>query len=197
MWYIYAIIGIYLILPLIHSLLHNNINDFYKLTIILFIFNILLPAFKDYLIIRIDFPISNYVFYVCFGSIISQKKVFLKNIQLLKIASILIISYFILNPTLHFEYTNILVCILSITIFIIVENLNIKENKFIQSLSNCSWGIYIIHPLFINIIIKLLNIDLLKNNPYINLLLFGIFITFISYIFTLIIKKTPILKKIV
>lgn len=45
MWFVYAIIGIYLVMPVVHGFIKRERKDSFILTAILFAFNILFPVF--------------------------------------------------------------------------------------------------------------------------------------------------------
>ena len=69
-----------------------------------------------------------------------------------------------------------------------------QQNEFVRMFAECTWGIYLLHPFFINIILKVLKIDLLSVAPYINLVVFELGIIFVSFVFTYILKKMPLIK---
>lgn len=197
MWFVYAIIGIYLIIPIFHNFFQKSKNNAITVTILLFLFTVLLPEIKDIIHIGIRFPLGGYLFYVCFGMLMAKCK---QNKLMLPIFIILGIGsgiYLALNPyNQDFDYLSFFVAIMAISIFGTSTLFNSKGNKIILEISNCTWGIYLIHPFFINIIIKLLKIDLLSTYPYINLLVFFVVISLLAFTTTFILRKIPLLKKL-
>lgn len=49
MWFVYAIIGIYLVMPVVHGFIKRERKDSFILTAILFAFNILFPVFQKWI----------------------------------------------------------------------------------------------------------------------------------------------------
>lgn len=98
--------------------------------------------------------------------------------------------------THSFGYRDMLVCLIAMSIFLIVNKIDIKPNKLILKISECTWGIYLIHPFFINIAIKLLKIDLLTSLPYVKLSVFALIVSIISFITTYMLRKIPFIKKL-
>ena len=98
--------------------------------------------------------------------------------------------------TYTFGYRNILVCLIAMSIFLLVSQMEIRSNKLILKISECTWGIYLIHPFFINIAIKVLKIDLLTSLPYVKLFVFTVLIAVISFVATYILRKIPFVKKL-
>ena len=76
-----------------------------------------------------------------------------------------------------------------------MAGLKMKQNEFVRMVAECTWGIYLLHPLFINITVKVMKIDLLRGTPYLNLILFELIIVIVSFICTYILKKLPLLKR--
>lgn len=199
MWFVYTIIGIYLVIPVIHSFMQKDDTNIYIFTGLLFLFNILLPAINSsgLLSIIVDFPFCGYLFYVCFGGLVAKCKVgkFCYYLfPILGLISVIYIMHFSHNKT--FEYNSLSICLLAISIFLIINNMGSKQNVFISKIATCTWGIYLIHPLFINIFLKILKMDLLSSMPYIKLPLFCISIFLLSYIFVYLFKKIPLIKEL-
>lgn len=198
MWFIYSIIGIYLVMPVIHLFISKDDKNAVILTVLLFVFTILLPTFEKYFSIGVTIPFGGYLFYVCFGSTIAKLKInprFSIFIPLFGVLSVIWI--FLENPNGKFEYTHLTICVMAISIFLTVSQMNIKSNKLILGISKCTWGIYLIHPLYINIAIKVLKIDVLSSNVYIRLLvMWGVILT-ISLLTVYILRKIPIIKKLI
>lgn len=199
MWYIYAIIGIYLVMPLLHGFLQKDKGDALILTGLLFIFTILLPAAGDYITIGIDFPIGGYLFYVCMGGIIAKyppKQTtlwkFLCGGMVAAYCAAVFIGYsfsLIWNP-----YLDPLVCAASVSLFFLVSNLPVRSSKALHVVASCTWGIYLLHPFFINIFLKLFHLDLLSVLPGVKLPLFGLALFALSLASTYILRKLPLVK---
>ena len=72
MWFVYEIIGIYLVMPVIHTFMQQGRKNILVLTSLLFVFGILLPTLEKYVDVGINIPFGGYLFYVCLGGGISQ-----------------------------------------------------------------------------------------------------------------------------
>ena len=201
MWYIYAIIGIYLVMPMIHSFLQKEKREVLTLVALLFFFKIFFPAVQSWFSVGVDFPFSGYLFYILIGGAISKfpvKRVRLWNISCAIIVALYCILVFagysfslIWNP-----YLDPIVCIASVSLFILVSNQMVNASKALSVMAGCTWGIYLLHPFFINVALKVLNLDLLRSMPYIKLPLFGIAILLFSFVATYILRKIPLIKKL-
>lgn len=194
LWFMYAIIGIYISLPFTKCMVDNMTKEEEKLFILLWIvFNGILKhiGITDYYRIPIVDG-TYYLGYFIIGYLIIKYSKLInerKNNFLLLILSLLpfiiiitLTYYFSLNNNKHFtgllSYSNILIIIASISSFIFIYfNSNDKENKIITHLSHLSFGIYLIHGIILNVIMKYI--------PYNNITSFvGIPILFIIILAT-------------
>lgn len=64
MWFVYAIIGIYLVMPVVHGFIKLERKDSFILTAILFAFNILFPVFQKWIPIGVELSFGGYLFYM-------------------------------------------------------------------------------------------------------------------------------------
>ena len=197
MWFVYAIIGIYLVIPVFHSFFQKSKNNAVTVTLLLFLFTVLLPEIRNIIRVGITFPLGGYLFYVCFGMLMAkykQNKLLLPLFAVTGIGSGVCLA---LNPyNQEFEYLSLFVAIMAVSIFGIATLFNAKGNNVILEISNCTWGIYLIHPFFINLIIKLLKIDLLSTYPYVKLALFFVVVSLLSFATTFILRRIPLIKKL-
>ena len=196
MWYIYAMIGIYLVLPIIHTFMKTSFRNRLILTSLLFSFSIVLPLVERWFEIGFELPIGGYLFYVCFGGMVAYGdfgKIAKYIIALLGLPATVCILIF--NDQ-AFGYFSLPVCLMAVSIFVLISGINLHENKVMLEVSKCTFGIYLIHPFFINVAIKVLHIDLLSHLPYLKLSVFLIVILVLSFATTYILRKIPIIKKI-
>ena len=219
LWYLQAIILVYLLLPFIRKFTLKNIEkNSFKITIIsittLFaiaftIYNIIFK--KDMMIITNLLPMP--ILYFIYGYILSKKKFSkkIKNISIILLLLTLTIPTFIatklmlLKQSYFFldDYRNIYTLIITTTLFIIIkyyfENYN-KDNiftKIITHLSNNSYGIYLIHVFILEF---MLNTPLIKElSAFYKLEAISIVIIstlIITDIIISIIKRIPGIKKL-
>jgi len=197
MWYVYSIIGIYLVMPVIHHFFQQRENNFIILTILLFVFNILFPTIEQLLPIGVNIPFGSYLFYVCFGAAIAKieiNKIFSYIVYLLGLLSSV---WIIMTRNSHsFGYTHLTVCLMAMSIFLFFSQLEVSSNKLMLCISKCTWGIYLIHPFFINTAIKLLKIDVLSAQPYLRLFALFVIVFIASFLSTYVLRKIPLIKKL-
>ena len=223
LWYLQAIILVYILLPLIRKITLKYQKSSiewkkYKIVIIttttLFaiaftIYNIIFK--KDMMIITNLLPMP--ILYFIYGYILSKEKISkkVKNISIISLLLTLSIPTFIatklmlLKQSYFFldDYRNIYTFIITTTLFIIIkyyfENYN-KENiftKIITHLSNNSYGIYLLHVFVIE---YLLNTPFMKELIEFNKLeaIFEliILVVIILDIIVSILKRIPGIKKL-
>lgn len=70
-----------------------------------------------------------------------------------------------------------------------------REGKFASLLSSCTWGIYIFHPLFLNLAIKVLHFYPLHYNPLLSIPLSCVGIFAVSAAFAYLLKHIPIVRR--
>ena len=209
MWYLYTILGLYLITPFMRIITKNIKEKEYKyFLILLFIFSILIPDIQYIFNINIAFSIpiaSIYLFYYLYGGYLIKHEFTFKekffsiflgitSIILIIVAPLTKISY------IPVSYGSTTVFLVANMIFILFKNKEFKKmpkklQAFIGSLGSCGLGIYVIHQFFINIIYKLLKFKFILTSPFWGFILYTTFILGISYITTYILKKIPFINK--
>lgn len=197
MWFVYSIIGIYLVAPIIHCFIKQDNKNVVILTTLLFVFSILTPVISQYVPIALELPFTGYLVYVCFGGMIAKCTIAKWWKYLSFITIVLCIAYLYVNATKQiFLFKHPIICFMAMGIFLLISQMNVKTNKIILEIANCSWGIYLIHPFFMNIALKVLKIDLLSGMLYIKLFIFAMVLFVISLIVTYILRKIPVINTI-
>ena len=158
---------------------------------LLFLFTIFFPSVEDLLPVGIHFPFVGNLFYVVFGGLaaINPPKPKTRNLLILLGLLSVIFSFFYDLPELHYRHP--VICFMAVSIFLFFRDLSVPANAFLTEVSACTWGIYLLHPFFINLLLKLFRMDLLSESPYLKLSLFFLFISFVSLIFTKILRSIP------
>ena len=145
----------------------------------------------------IQYSFCGYLLYVCFGCLISQchiTKRYLLVFGILATGSVIWIFTGCHDDSIG--YKHLAVCMMAFFIFVAFSKLNINGTQVIQTLSSCTWGIYLLHPLFINFTIKLLNLDVVSSYPYLKMTFLTIIIFMISFASTFVLRKIPLIKKL-
>ena len=202
MWYVYSIIGVYLILPVLKILFENSSKKTAGYFVaLLFVFSVLVQLVEKVSGYKfpVSIPSSSTLFYVCFGGLVAKARPKIN-------VSFPIAGFFISSVATFFitRYvdggTVFLVTLKSISavclfISFLQFRFSNKESKFISVLSDCTFGIYLFHPLFINIMVKLLHIYPFRYFSPISLPLACAGIVLASFVVTYILRCIPIVKK--
>ena len=215
-WLFPLIIWIYLLIPILATLIENNKEKylyyfglliFISTSCISYIFTLLNKSTPN---IFLFFNGNiNYLLYIILGYYLSKKEISKKKRIILYILAILCLlfryfhtTYFSLQTNTLNEnswgYLSVLSVITTSSIFIFLKNkkYNISEKnmKIITKISGCSFGVYLIHILVRSKITTMLH---LEPANFMYKLLFPIIVYLISLLIIYILKKIPILKKIV
>lgn len=211
-WYLGALILLYIFLPMLNRIYLTPLYE--RCTVLFILLNIFLDIFFVFLYLKYDFIFKNHIIqtfriwtwllYYLLGGLIKKKNAKLKNISFEKLFMIVIILIGIvikfeiqfgykLYGNLYAEsfYSNFLVIITSILIFILISKLNIKK-PIISNMSKLIMGIYIVHMPILRIVVKITKF----NNNYYCLINF-VFVFVMSIIVSYIISKIPHLKELI
>lgn len=224
LWFLYTIMGLYLLMPVLNVFIKNSSNSIQYYLIILWFTSVSIsPLFQKILNTspnKEDLSIfSGYLGYLLIGYILGNKKFNRKYLPFLVVTSILLIAFSsiatyylmlmdngIINKYFH-TYLSPNVIILSSLIFIIIKVLFENQQELdgykyfiLNKLSKATFGIYLIHVIVLN---------LLKNGdmgftftsftltPIIGIPILTMFIFFMSFTLIYIIQKIKILRKCV
>ncbi len=203
MWYLYMIIGLYLFIPVIKIFLNNaKKNDIIYILFILFIFLSLMKFVKEIFgfSLGIQFPINSvYLFYLILGyylSTIENRNKIIPFVFILFPICINILLAYNLIPYMtlenSFHYDSPLVVSMAIGIFMFFKRIK-NDNKILKELAHLTFGVYLVHPLFINIIYKVLKITPQKYSLIIVLCITFPIVILSSFLFTYLVKKIRII----
>ena len=214
LWYIYLIIGLYLILPLLRLWVNDKNKKYVEYFIILsLIFNFLIPqiiiigncygsalvGINDILCSKLCLQyVGGFTTYFILGWYINNYEIKHKKlIYILGIISILISIFGTYILDLEF-YGNLSLHVLLYTaaVFLFVKNIKAKENKLILFISKYSLGIYAIHAMIIYVVNKVL-LKINFTNALINIPIVFVVTLVASTIGAYIISKIPFFKKFV
>ena len=197
MWFVYEIIGIYLVMPVIHSFMQQGKPNIITITGLLFAFTIVLPTIEQYFPVGVSIPFGGYLFYVCFGGAMAKLHIDKKWLYVAGFVGLVSCVYILcMAPYQSFGYKHLIVCTMSMSIFSFFTRMDIHERKVLLVLSQCTWGVYLLHPFIINIALKLLKLDMLSSYAYERLSLFVVAVSLISFLATYVLRKIPLVKKL-
>ncbi len=207
LWYLYSLIGVYLIVPLIQGIF-NDIKDAFITIVIIFVCAYIYPIFSLFNVdIAFNIPINSFpLIYFILGGVISRidLKKYKNVLNIVSVLAILCTWMLILfsNNYSWFNYNDgIATLFYAISIFMIftVNEISIKDNKkILYKLDRLCYGVYIIHPFFINIFYKVLKlIPINYSNIYLAVFIFYILFICCSFFAAFLMKKVWLIKKLI
>jgi len=222
LWYLYALIAIYLMIP-VFKIIVNNLNQ-KQLGFVLIVwmilslgstqFNEITSALNIGLSLDWYCPlIVNWGGYILLGHYLYTYDFEKKYTALLISCGLLILMIGSIGNTLLTKLTNnnfealslpsgLTTCFCAAAIFLIFKSLfnkrySEKTSKVISNIANHTFGIYLIHVLLNTIIFRIIKLPLNFCNPVISILIYAIAIFAVSYIIVAVLKKIPLIKKVV
>lgn len=217
MWYVYMLIGLYLVLPILKSYVNvSETDDMVKFALVMMLFFLILPQF----VVAFDFkigvtlPVSFvFVMYLLFGYLIDNivKKMycavkFLGYVCLSMALGFIVLGIHMLAPTpetsAFLSLDPIITFLLANGMFLLFKVTKALNNGLIfgrkagMMVSDCSFGIYLFHPLFLNLATKIFHIDLLCLGM-LSFFFITVVIIVMSILTTMAFKKIPYLGKLI
>ena len=202
LWFLYALLSIYLALPLIQTLIRNLSDKMLYYMLILFAVSIFGGYILEFIGVSVKYPIAiisqnQYLFFFILGYVLHNKKhkisgwFFIVGCLAAAICTI-IVSYIEGNHNeVIFQYRNPMIVLASASAFIIMlkfpKSIPQAWEKFVSHVSDNSFGIYVFHAVFLNIIDK--EIIMYKVPAWFGILLFVAIIFILSDIFVNIFRK--------
>lgn len=207
LWYLYMLIGLYLVIPFIKSAIDNlSEEEIKKYIIIMFIYNFIFVKLSLILKINIAFtlPFTYVLMYLLLGYYLENKKTILNNtsylILIINIPLAIILSKSYSENIMNlYAYDSPLVALVAISLFSLFKNkIKNNDNKIIWSLDRLCFGVYLIHPLFIQFVYRYLKITPLNYSPTkLSFIAFTILFTLVSFTGSFIMSKIKYLNKII
>jgi surface polysaccharide O-acyltransferase-like enzyme len=213
LWYCFMLIGVYLILPVLKSFIDKaEDKDLEYLLFVLFVFDFIIPCINLLLDrdIQFNIPFTYVLFYVICGYYIGKKEV--KSIiygiaSVVSIICIGILAY--MNPVINLKYLDYdspIVALLAIGIFgmakcvctkkKIIENTKIKTTTW--EIDRLCFGVYLMHPLFIQVFYRIIGITPIRFKIYqIGTVITFIVVVILAFVFSWIMRKIPFMKNYV
>lgn len=203
MWYIYMLIGLYAITPILRAFIKDTKDEELKIVIVLlFICSVIIPTINGIFNINITtFYLEEFKYITLYllGYVLAYKKLFKeKTLYILGGVSMVIYLLFCYFNIFHYKFDMFMIFI-SMAIFLHFSNHlnNIRINLIIEKISKNSFGIYIIHDFWVNVLYKIFHFYP-SNFPVVIgefMLLFIVFV--LAYISIEIIKRIPLINKII
>lgn len=204
MWYLYMLIGLYLITPIIKPFVTKaSDKDWIAALVLMFVMSSLFPTMNamgagltSWMIIS-----TPYIFIYMLGYWLCWKapqkivgnKTALTVVALLCLAVIVVKCYYGFN---YYGYADPVTICLASTLFLLFRSFNVNW-KFANWITPYCFGIYLVHNVFINFAYKFLKIETEAVVPILNFIGFFLLFTLLSLASTYILMKIPFMKKYV
>ena len=216
MWYLYMLIGLYLVTPIIKPFITSakNKNGFLEQSLlILFLFSSVLPTVCALLGVNSAFSlpfVSPYLFYYLAGYYASTVKITPLHIRFFVFLTIFSSLFIIaINIALAYglaesfnslnSYSSSVVAAMALGIFGLIRtkigSLSERKTNILKILSTLTFGIYIVHPLYINFAYKYLKFSPLHFPAWASIPLFTFIVLILSTISVLLMRKVPFVRK--
>ena len=170
LWYLYALIGLYFILPMLKAFVNNSDEETLLYLIgVIFIFSFVIKSIDKVSGTTIAFaiPITGFtIFYVLAGRYITiiksrflDKKSIGIGVLVFTIVIVVIgsICYFPKSKEL-LGYNSPMIAFLSIVVFCLFMGAKSEKTELLWRIDRLCFGVYLIHPVFINITYKFLKL---------------------------------------
>ena len=225
LWFLYMIVGLYLLIPLLRPIVQNETLTRYFL-LLAFIFTFLLPQlalFCTFVSPRIStlistvimftycyFPLGFTVYFV--GGYYLSRRDFSRNEEIvLYCIGIAGLLFSIFAPVVHakaqgapsdifYNYNSLNVLLTSVPIFVFAKkHLNFprmgeRAYAILRKLSKYSFGVYLVHPMVIELL-QHFGIDTFSCNAFFSVPLLAVFVFAVSTAISVLLSRVPIVNK--
>lgn len=205
LWYVYALLGVYLLLPMLKVFVdHSSRTIQLYILIIFFIFNFCIPIYNTYAAdwggyLNLYLPASSYIlFYVLIGNFLrdfSLEKNISLVLLLLSSSFFLLVSIFSKGSSVILGYGSPLVAVWACCIFI---NFIKFDSNILKSIDRLCFCVYLIHPIPIQFCYRVLGLSPINfQHKILATIIFSFVFVLLSYVISLILNKISLLRKYV
>ncbi len=177
LWYLYTLIGIYLFLPFIKLFVNNASKQVFTYTIIIiFIFNFCFPFINAMTGLNIAFksPLTTYpIFYLLMGYYIYNEKPEWAEKKWMAVAGVVVSATIIITIGVTggslapiMSYSSPVAVLFTVSIFMLFNGIQKESTERLWKTDRLCFGVYLIHPLFIQFCYKFLHITPTGNSLY-------------------------------
>ena len=207
MWYLYMLLPLYLLTPLLKKLVDRLDKDNY--IILLMMSFLLFVVLHERILLVVNLPFFDliykflgYVFYYLFGYFIYREKVN-KYYRYVTYTGAAVSVFYLINLAISsgeiksVSYISIPAFLIASTFIFLLKDKKFEHTNtidFITSVAKCSYGIYLIHQLFINIIYKVLVLDAIAKFPLF-LPVYVAIVFLVSYATIYLLRKNKFISK--
>ena len=198
MWYLYLIIGLYLILPALRAVTKSClVKELKYLLIVGFVVISVLPLTRlfgisssFYIHVNTIYPVYFLLGYMLHKDIIRIDRRVAAALMVIGAAGIVCGTYFglkgsIQNPTVLTGYASPFVAFLASGIFFLSKDIKEPTEKMksiVLSIDRCSFGIYLIHMVFVRLLLRYLQVNLFDYPIWLSVPISAVFIFSVSLV---------------
>lgn len=209
MWYVYALIGVYLLLPLFKDFVNmSSKRDLEILLVVFFCLTCIVPTINAAFGLRlVSFVwITSTVFYVFLGYYAHTFLILDRRLAAVGIVALVVNmalkAFGIIQYENYFKFLHGPACpmeaLWALMVFLLFKRFfNRPYGGGVATLSNLSFGIYILHPLFINILYKGFHLMPWDYPPVLYEVVVWVIAFFGSIVVVWLCKRTPFLKSFI
>ena len=207
MWYLYMLICLYMITPIIKPFVNSASKGQFQIALfVMFLLSSLIPVIKScgvdingYMVIGTPFIFLYMLGYYLHVYVGCDKEGFVKKISwVLLLLSVAAVFLKVLYGIKFNEYADVPCIVMAVSLFLIFKCYGLKSD-FFAKMAPCCFAVYLIHPLFINLFYKILDITplgMLQPLPLVvKISLFFILFSLLSFALGFILLKIKPLKK--
>ena len=222
LWFLYMIVGLYLVIPICKVIVANLKLARYFL-ILWFVFGYLIPFIfgigrytfesisytlqDSFNLMCITMPLG-YVGYYILGYYLNTVSISLKQeliiyiLGLIGLATVVFVTSFVScatgEPTKTF-FDSILFFAIAVFVFAKQHMCNLikscRVKRVLAKLSNCSFGVYLVHALVLNLTLSVIDYQTFLNNLVLSIIVVSLIVFIISYIISFILSYIPFINK--
>ena len=213
LWYLYALIGLYLVLPLFKPAVDNlSRREFRILLLVMFVLNFCVGIVNQVPGVHIAFqlPMSYTVFYVLLGKYMAQvyvmgdrwgglrdKRLCVAGIAVM--AVLIIVGCTFLDAGTYFGYASPMIAVMAVLVFCLFKDLDVGQQwkDRIWKMDRICFGMYLVHPVFTNFFYKFLSVSPLSFGKLypVGVLLFWLLFVVMAMVASLIMNMIRPLRK--
>lgn len=203
MWYIYAAISIYLTLPILSAFFCRKGKDPIYFTALSFVIIFFAPFLLGLFNLSSGFtiPVTYYLFYVLFGGVLSRVQISkgfsICFFTLFLLFVILGVFFPVINGMAVMEYTGIVVCLMAslFSAWVLCLFSGKVSGSGVHFISECTFGIYLLHPVLINLQVKVFYRYGILSHPILSMILNAAVLFFLSLGITILLRKIPVVRR--
>ena len=205
LWYLYELIGIYLVLPVIKAFTDRTTKkDTQIFLLILFLFNLFVqtfnsisPAIGFYLPIR-----TSAVFYLVLGRYLDEEipRIIYKRkclLLILAIVAVISISFFVSeHASVVLGYSSPVTALMVVAIFCCAKGCNFGYKNILWKIDRLCYAVYLVHPVFTNLVYKFFKVTpLIFGNVIIaGIIAFWLLFVMCGFICSKVLNMIPLLR---